>query len=678
MEHDIAIALCECQKYAKKGYDIALDSWNKLHVALVMEEDRINAADRRQDGIKRLENAEILKRQKRNLVVFKRTDEELKQDLDKLHKQQAEFSVLVFGRSMVGKSTLMEILIHGDGKSIGKGAQRTTRDVRDYHWQGMKVTDVPGIGSFDGREDDRLALEAAKEADLVLFLITDDGVQQEEARQLAELRRLGKSVLGIINVKSAITEQVSSFDLKLLRKKMSEKKRIEDICNQFRQFSDSYQQDWEHLTFLPVHLKAAYIGQRLNDERLWQLSNFAEIERYILEKVQRDGCFLRIKTFIDRVVVPLQERMEMLFNNSGENIMEALAYRRKWQDLEEWQKGFRTESWEKHKELDGQLDTKLTSGIYNFAQSHYEDKNVGKAWKDYLQKELRLDEACKDFLRKRADKFHGKQQELNDSLRTELNFFSLGGNFNGINTEEITDTQFWADFLSGCVFLINPVVGIITGILGNFLLDSKDKKIQRARKELRKQLFEVTKPYKEELLTQVWRTFHRKLFDEGINGLRSQLSQMEELLFTLAAKESESGKKLNNMIGELNRKIWLEADKYLHGNDKNVGIVEIIRLPGEIVQVYVRDIPSESYKEDMSKLLGEKIIWVKVSGDADKFDFFIRMSKKIIGKWEGKYLKCGNDRKVYNVRLLEKSRPDILKNPMVRLAYHYLGEPITE
>ena len=51
----------------------------------------------------------------------------------------------------------------------------------------MKITDVPGIASFDGREDDRLALEAAKAADLILFLISDDGVQQEEAKNLAEL-----------------------------------------------------------------------------------------------------------------------------------------------------------------------------------------------------------------------------------------------------------------------------------------------------------------------------------------------------------------------------------------------------------------------------------------------------------------------------------------------------------
>ncbi len=39
----------------------------------------------------------------------------------------------------------MEFLRHGDGSSVGKGAPRTTRDVRTYPWHGLDITDVPGI-----------------------------------------------------------------------------------------------------------------------------------------------------------------------------------------------------------------------------------------------------------------------------------------------------------------------------------------------------------------------------------------------------------------------------------------------------------------------------------------------------------------------------------------------------
>lgn len=114
------------------------------------------------------------------------------------------FSIVVYGRNEAGKSPFMEILTHGNGQSIGKGGQRTTLDVRDYFWNGLKITDVPGIFAFsldakEARVDESLALEAAKKADLILFLLTSDAPQPDEAEKLAQLRRLGKPVLGVIN-----------------------------------------------------------------------------------------------------------------------------------------------------------------------------------------------------------------------------------------------------------------------------------------------------------------------------------------------------------------------------------------------------------------------------------------------------------------------------------------------
>ena len=43
-------------------------------------------------------------------------------------------NITLFGRTMAGKSTLMEILMHGNGDSMGKGAQRTTLYVREYKY----------------------------------------------------------------------------------------------------------------------------------------------------------------------------------------------------------------------------------------------------------------------------------------------------------------------------------------------------------------------------------------------------------------------------------------------------------------------------------------------------------------------------------------------------------------
>lgn len=156
--------------------------------------------------------------------------------LKEKHANLRKFSIALFGRTMAGKSTLMEILTNGSGSSIGKGGQRTTRDVRSYEWNGLTVTDVPGIAAFEGHEDEELAFKAAAQADLVLFLITDDAPQDEEARCLARVRALGKPVLGVLNVKEALH---NADDIPLLGRKF-DLERLGAIVNQFHEFADRY------------------------------------------------------------------------------------------------------------------------------------------------------------------------------------------------------------------------------------------------------------------------------------------------------------------------------------------------------------------------------------------------------------------------------------------------------
>ena len=86
----------------------------------------------------------------------------LSHDIDEL--SSTGFAITVFGRTMAGKSTLMEILTHGNGSSIGKGSQRTTRDVRTYTYKELQITDVPGIAAFEGKDDEQVAFEAAQKS----------------------------------------------------------------------------------------------------------------------------------------------------------------------------------------------------------------------------------------------------------------------------------------------------------------------------------------------------------------------------------------------------------------------------------------------------------------------------------------------------------------------------------
>lgn len=683
MNNDIEAALHECQAYAQKGYDIASNTWTTIHQALLAEERKVKKVDKQQGKISRLADEELIKKKKQGLASFMEMDKELKQDLSYLQKQQKEFSVLVFGRTMVGKSTLMEIMTHGSGASIGNGSQRTTLDVRDYHWKGMKITDVPGIASFDGREDDRLALEAAKAADLILFLISDDGVQQEEAKNLAELRRLGKPVLGIINVKLGITEQVRSLDMKRLRNKMAERERIETICNQFRQFAGNFQQDWVDLTFVPVHLKAAYLGQDKNPE-LWEVSNFTAVEDYILSKVKRDGCFLRIKTFLDRVIIPLQGRMEMLYENSSSSLTEAFEYQKKCQELIEWKKAFKADSQRKKANLRKRLQRKLARGIRDFAEDNYDNEDAGKDWKKYLKKELKLEADCMSFLQERANKCTRKRRELMDSLRTELTFAGVKAEFDDISMDSITDTKLLGTIAGGALTIVCPVAGIALTLFNWFFGSSKEERIREAQEELQEQLQDAMDEcgYVNKLMAGVSKIMKEEILGKGVDGLYKALAQMDAMLIGLAKEEATGAEKLGVLLNQLNCQLWHEAEGYVAGKNIDSSVDRIVRIPGEVTVAYDTVDGFDGYEAQMAKLLGEKVeLWVLDNAE-NLSEEMAKKAEELIGPFRTEqvrgFAKALKRDKVTVIQPAERKLAEIKANDKYRLVYQYLGMPMVQ
>lgn len=141
-------------------------------------------------------------------VVLQDVDE----SMDRLVQRTAQFQrvlrerperlvVAFFGRTMAGKSTLVETLTGGTGEAIGVGAQRTTRQTRYCDWGDVVLLDTPGIGAFRGEKDARVAREDVRDADLVVFVLTDDSIQEETFHGLEHVRDENKPVLFVLNVK---------------------------------------------------------------------------------------------------------------------------------------------------------------------------------------------------------------------------------------------------------------------------------------------------------------------------------------------------------------------------------------------------------------------------------------------------------------------------------------------
>lgn len=164
---DLPEALAECKAFAKRGHILANDAVSLLNrvvnnVSEKLQSEIINLqVSNFNDNATTSSLASQLSLIRSNFEIL---PQQLVEDINALSK--TSFSITLFGRTMAGKSTLMEILIHGNGDSIGKGAQRTTRDVRTYIYKNLQITDVPGIAAFEGEDDENIAFDAAKKATL--------------------------------------------------------------------------------------------------------------------------------------------------------------------------------------------------------------------------------------------------------------------------------------------------------------------------------------------------------------------------------------------------------------------------------------------------------------------------------------------------------------------------------
>ncbi|WP_143448495.1 GTPase domain-containing protein [Kineosporia sp. A_224] len=123
--------------------------------------------------------------------------------------------ILLMGRTMAGKSTLLAALTGGFAERIGVGAQRTTRDVfaaPALDLPDVEVVDTPGVGAKDGAQDVALAMAEVPGADLVVWVASNDSFQEETAQALRAVAFRGKPVVVALNCRAPLDEELAIED----------------------------------------------------------------------------------------------------------------------------------------------------------------------------------------------------------------------------------------------------------------------------------------------------------------------------------------------------------------------------------------------------------------------------------------------------------------------------------
>lgn len=127
----------------------------------------------------------------------------------------APMRIVLMGRTMAGKSTLLAALTGGSADRIGDGRQRYSRDVfaapaMDLH--DVEIVDTPGVGAKDGADDVALAMAEVPGADLVLWVASNDSFQKETAQALHAVALRGKPVVVALNCRAPLVDELDRKD----------------------------------------------------------------------------------------------------------------------------------------------------------------------------------------------------------------------------------------------------------------------------------------------------------------------------------------------------------------------------------------------------------------------------------------------------------------------------------
>lgn len=240
--------------------------------------------------------------------------DDLRRHLDRERESLGSFNIAFFGRTGVGKSTLLSVFGRLDGEYVSPGVSDWTTEVQPIEWRDCRLFDTPGINGW-GRTRSRDSLEAEARraveiADIVLLCFDNQAQQEMEFTKIAAwIRDHGKPAVAVLNVRNARWRHPAIVP-EAQRRNPSEavRQHADNIRTQLAQIGlpdipvvaiHSQRALFARAT-TPFHgpdtLQKAFHRQReeFGTDYLERWSNFATLERLIVTSIAEGSADLRL------------------------------------------------------------------------------------------------------------------------------------------------------------------------------------------------------------------------------------------------------------------------------------------------------------------------------------------------------------------------------------------------
>ena len=532
------------------------------------------------------------------------------QETEANRERMGTFNITLFGRTLTGKSTLKEILTEGDGSSIGNGKQRTTRDVREYEWHGMQITDVPGVAAFGGEDDENTAYEAARKADLVLFLITDDALQEAEAEHLVGLRTLGVPVLGICNVKVALDNRIQVRRFLRDQDRIFDPRKLDDLTEQFHRLAEKHGAG-QPVRFQYAHLRSRFLAYRPgyedHREELEAASRFGDIEDLICDEISRNGRFHRQRSFLESASRASFNAWQQMLEAAGTARSLHQRIRDHAQETLIWREQFRQHADTRIQSLINETIGKLRTAIPAFAEQNCEKEDIAELWNRRLE-QTGINRKANELQRKLSQEAEQKLKTLSEEMNQELETFNARMEIPNIFGKKIHNYRAIWDWgtrgmssalgLAGRAGRLIPplaplstvlsIAAVAVGLAGRVLrgqFPDRDKQRQEAIGRITSELHQNLNTPETSTKVQLQKWLKDSLLGGRVDHIINHLEKARSDTFRAAEFFREQADFLNERQMVLNKRMLRKALESISGEHTLQEDTAVARLPGQLIAV---------------------------------------------------------------------------------------------
>ena len=627
-------ALVRCREVAEAEYRVADEALGRTEVAARRLHDRVDSilqglpatphGEGMPEVIRKL--TEQLSHQIEDLVAGTR------RKLTSKRPRLQKFTIALFGRTMAGKSTFREAITGGDGASIGKGGQNTTKRVQEYEWRGLHIIDTPGIGSYKGEHYRQQAISAVGKSDLVLFLLSDDGIQQEVFDGMKEVLFENKPVFFVLNVKRDLTKEIHRERFLKDPESLLGRDRIDGHFRRIQKLAVDTLGSRKPRVF-PMHAQAAHLSTQKHPhaDALYIASCMEGLHTAICQEVTTNGPIRRLQTLLDGAIGTIEALGTFYTAQVSKLKDEASFFQRRREDFEQRASQFLKDQGDSIAAQIAHCFRGLHDQVFDFIEENIERRDIGRRWQRRVDA-ARIEENLKTVQKRVAESARAFVAEFAREIAVDAELVGTFGSNVSPERVDVWDlrrgfgrTAAAATVLSAIAFLAaeiggvniwNPVgwalvaVSIVAGFFA-WLIGKKADRLAKEKEKARRQLHHQIHAQEEKLKEALVKWLREEVHAKAFKGISNDLELAEHSLKSLKKFLQAAARAARFQVDRLNARLLLRLSELSRIPTESIGLNVLARSRGLVFRaICSRHADAVTLSRIASDSLGENVIVV--------------------------------------------------------------------